>query len=88
MCISKINIHMAILLRMSKYTKFLPHTTKKITLKLTLQAYCAEYGAALPPWQWSFYNYEFWIYHQISQILETILLPFFSRFKNNFLKEN
>ena len=22
---------------------------KKITLKLTLQAYCAEYGAALPP---------------------------------------
>ena len=25
---------------------------KKITLQLTLQAYCAEYGAALPPWQW------------------------------------
>ena len=28
---------------------------QKITLQLTLHAYCAEYGAALPPWQWPWY---------------------------------
>ena len=38
-----------------KYTYFFPDITKTNTLQLTLHAYCAEYGAALPPWQWPLY---------------------------------